>query len=174
MSNFDRGDFAARYRGRSDGGGRTSIAWPIAPAEIRRTGDTVTEDRDGHGRKHRGIDVFAAAGTEVLAALGGRVVRVEDGRISTSEGRRRAGLWIDIRGTDGRIYRYLHLGTAIPEEGEAVRQGQVIGTVAAPFTSGLRKVTHLHFEVRVSDYSSATREYGAAINPLSVLPPLAA
>lgn len=148
--------------------------WPIAQANIHRVGESVLADRNGQGRPHKGVDIFADAGTEIVAARGGQVLRVIDGRQTKSASQQRAGLFIDIRGGDSLVYRYLHLGEARVEPGASVKQGTVLGTVAAPHTSGLADATHLHFEIRQADYDRMRQDYGTPIDPRRVLPPLQA
>jgi murein DD-endopeptidase MepM/ murein hydrolase activator NlpD len=147
-------------------GTSSAAAWPVDIELITRVGDAVTPDRDGKGRPHYGLDLMAPAGTPVKAAQAGRVLRVIDGRASSDEKRRNAGLWVDVLGTDGLVYRYMHLGTASVEAEAQLARGGVLGTVAAAGESGSGKASHLHFEIRRSD-----APYGDAINPLRMLPP---
>ena len=163
---FDRGDFRARDAARRN---QSDLIWPIDGLQLLRLGQSVMTNRDGTGRPHMGIDIFAETGALVLAARDGEVLRVIDGRSAPKEALRRAGLFIDVQGPDGRVYRYLHLGTAAARAGDALTQGAVIGTVARAFTSGLRESPHLHFEIRASD-RDGRHGYGAAVNPLSLLP----
>lgn len=144
--------------------------WPIEGLRQSDIGDTVMKDR--RGRPHNGIDLHAPEGTAVIASRSGRVLRIVDGRKSTRPKLRRAGLFVDIAGLDGLIYRYLHLGTYNDENLKTsdISQRSLIGTIAAPRTSGLGKRPQLHFEIRTADYSSETGDYGPAINPLRVLP----
>lgn len=144
--------------------------WPIADLHRQSVGSSVMPNR--HGRAHKGVDIHAPAGAEVLASVGGRVLRVVDGRKSKRPMLRRAGLFVDVRGNDSLIYRYLHLGEARAIPGAIIQQGLVVGLVAAAHTSGLGDWTHLHFEIRSSDYDSATKDYGSPINPLRLLPAL--
>ena len=193
---FDRGDFEARYSRQdatsaavsvrpsagvaADSSSKpsghkprgTQVSWPIDRAQIRRVGQSVLTDRNGKGRPHKGIDIFAPTGTPVLAAQGGRILRVVDGRGGTSASQRRAGLFIDVLGRDSLVYRYLHLGEARVNSGQTVREGTVLGVVAAAHTSGLADATHLHFEIRLGDVGHDPRDYGASIDPLRLLPPV--
>ena len=150
------------------------LIWPIAREQIKRVGESVLAVRKAKERPHKGIDLFADEGTEVLTARGGQVLRVVDGRSSTNKGLRRAGLFVDVRGADSLVYRYLHLGEARVEAGASVKQGTVLGIVAAARTSGLADEPHLHFEVREADYSRQTQDYGAPVDPLRLLPPFRA
>ena len=144
--------------------------WPLADMRSTAVGSSVMPDR--HGRAHKGVDLFAPAGAQVLASMGGQVLRVVDGRKSQRPMLHRAGLFVDVRGTDALLYRYLHLGAATVVPGTTIEQGAVVGTVAAARTSGLGDAPHLHFEIRRSDYSSTEQDYGSPINPLRLLPPI--
>ena len=150
------------------------VQWPIARPQLKRIGESVLADRNGHGRPHKGIDLFADAGTEVRAACAGEVLRVVDGRHSGRDAQRRAGLFVDVRGRNALVYRYLHLGETRVKAGASVQPGTVLGTVAAPHTSGLARAPHVHFEVRQGDYESKRRDYGMPVDPLRLLPPLRA
>jgi murein DD-endopeptidase MepM/ murein hydrolase activator NlpD len=191
---FDRADFSARYRetapeavapakaqlaakvapSRKSPVRLLTAAWPILRSKIERVGESVLTDRNGRGRPHKGIDIFADAGTEVLAANAGRVLRVIDGRAGTSATQKHAGLFVDVLGRDALVYRYLHLGEVQVAAGEEMKQGAPVGIVAAPNTSGLRAATHLHFEIRQGDFTRSAQDYGAPIDPLRLLPPLRA
>ena len=182
---FDREDFAARYTVRTERPSPEAVRptvpaalpsriWPIARAQVQRTGQSVLADRNGKGRPHKGIDIFAAAGTAVLAACDGEVLRVVDGRQGHTESLLRAGLFVDIRGSGGGIYRYLHLGSARVAAGQKVACGDALGIVAPAFTSGLSEAPHLHFEIRQGDFDSRKRDYGRPVDPLRWLPPLRA
>lgn len=152
------------------GGG---IAWPISVRLITRVGDSVTDRRPGSGRPHRGIDIFAAAGSDVLSAGAGKVSRIVDGRFSAEEHRKRAGLYIDIVGTGGLVFRYLHLGSAYVRVGDSVSRGLRIGDVGPAYTSGASD-PHLHFEIRMPLGGSSKKlpdGYGQPIAPDRILPP---
>lgn len=152
-----------------------NLLWPINEKEIKRVGQSVMVDRDGTGRSHKGVDIFAKSQTRVQAASPGRVIRVIDGRSSDSESKRKAGLWIDIVSTNDvsrNVYRYLHLGEAFVKAGDQVEQGAILGTIANPNTSGLSNEPHLHFEIRRTDYTNLRQDYGEPIDPLTQLPHL--
>jgi murein DD-endopeptidase MepM/ murein hydrolase activator NlpD len=181
---FDRADFDARY-GEREGAQQerpasassvrsAGLVWPIARAHLLRVGQSMLQDRDGKGRPHKGVDLFAAAGTEVLSASQGLVFRIVDGRTSASASQRRAGLFVDVRSPYGLVLRYLHLHEARVAAGTSVDRGDVLGTVAPPLTSGLGEAPHLHFEIRQGDVDRSRADYGAPLDPLRLLPPLRA
>lgn len=147
-----------------------AIDWPIAKSYIKRIGQSVLVRRNEKGDPHYGLDIFADSGTDVLSAYNGKVIRIVDGRQSTKESSRRAGLWVDIRGDDSLTYRYLHLGSHTVSSGQRVRKGETIGVIAMPNTSGLGDEPHLHFEIRKTDYTELRGSYGEAIDPLLALP----
>lgn len=151
-----------------------ALQWPVARQQLKRIGESVLADRNGRGRPHKGIDLFADAGTQVRSASAGKVLRVVDGRRSGRAAQRRAGLFADVRGADALVYRYLHLGEISVEAGASVLPGTVLGTVAAAHTSGLASAPHVHFEVRQGDYDSKRGDYGTPVDPLRLLPPLRA
>lgn len=129
------------------------------------------KDRDGKGTPHYGIDIYAPSGTSVRSAVAGTVVRVTDGRNSSDEGKRRAGLWIDIKDSAGKVHRYLHLGESCVKAGQPVTQGQELGTIAKEHTSGLGDSgPHVHYEIRETDWLALIGNYGKAIDPLTTLP----
>lgn len=139
--------------------GGSPLAWPIPAGSLTRIGQSVLPDRDGTGRPHFGVDLFAPAHTPVLSASGGRVLLVRDGRTSTDLKKRRAGLWLEVS-FEGLVYRYMHLGSVVKAEGERVRPGMLVGFVA-PNAAG---EPHLHFEIRRGTAK------GDALDPLRLLP----
>lgn len=124
----------------------------------------------GGGRAHRGVDVFAAAGTRVYAARSGTVEWMPGRHAS-------AGYALQIRGDDGRTYAYYHLGpdggphgkayAAGLREGSAVRRGQHIGYVGDS-GNAVGGRPHLHFEIHDD---AVTDPYGT--NRLNPYPSLA-
>lgn len=165
---FDYDGFSARYGNRRSG--VEPIGWPVELSSITRIGDSVLHDR-GNGRPHKGVDIFVPEGTAIRAARAGRVLRVVDGRFSTRESSKRAGLFVDVLATDSRVYRYLHLADAAVQKGAPVGMGALIGHLSGPHTSGLAAEPHLHFEIRDGDYGSERMDYGTPIDPLRLLPP---
>lgn len=154
----------------SAGGG---LSWPVPVRRITRVGDSVTDRRPGSGRPHRGIDIFVPAETEVLSAGAGVVSRIVDGRFSGEMHRKRAGLYIDVLGAGGLVFRYLHLGSVFVNKGDPVERGQKLADVAPAYTSGASD-PHLHFEMRLPTERSTKKYadgYGTPLAPDRFLPP---
>ena len=135
--------------------GEVLLAWPLAAPTI--TAGWYYSD----GKLHRAIDLRAAVGTPVCAAEDGTVdwVQTWDGR-STS-GDQSYGNLVRIRHADyngGKLQTlYAHLQRVTVKNGQAVREGEVIGYSG---NSGNTTGPHLHFEVRLS---------GVRCNPLNWL-----
>lgn len=119
----------------------------------------------GGGRAHRGTDVFAPMGTPVHAVASGTVSWLPD-RHPT------AGYSVHVRGPDGLLYAYYHLGphggtraqAYAPglAEGALVRRGQLIGYLGdSGNAAGGRP--HLHLEIHDD---TVTDPYGThRLNP---------
>jgi murein DD-endopeptidase MepM/ murein hydrolase activator NlpD len=150
--------------------GEAPPGWPIRRWDVTRIGESLTASRRGSYRPHKGVDLFAKAGTSVVAPVDGVVLRVVDGRQSSLRSQVRAGLFVDLLDTEGRIHRFLHLGSVSVKKDQRVRQGQPLGTVAEAGTSGVNTARpHLHYEIRHGDYAMERADYGAPEDPLPAL-----
>ncbi len=164
------------------------IVPPIKSSDLLRLGESLSSHRRGSGRVHKGLDLFAPAGSPVLSPVEGRVLRVVNGTAGRRQAQQHAGWFIDVAGSDPDlpnasgiplVFRLLHLdpdvGTRF-QGGERVKAGQQIGRVGARGTSGvLHAQPHIHFEIARGDYDQRRREesgdgYGERIDPLKVLP----
>lgn len=116
--------------------------------------DQLTYDATlGDWRTHDGIDILAAAGTDVVAASAGTVLSVgDDGRLGTT---------VVIDHHNGYVTTYASLN---PETtvlaGDEVATGTVIGAVGNTSLTESGLGAHLHFSV--------TRD-GTPIDPTSYL-----
>ena len=141
--------------------GLPALIVPVAGVSADELRDQFEEPRGG-GRRHAALDILAKRNTPVLAAADGVV-----DKLFTSKA---GGLTIYERDPSGayELY-YAHLESYAPglDEGDAVRQGQVIGYVG---TSGNapKHVPHLHFAIfRVGPDHRWWQ--GDAVNPFPLL-----
>jgi len=88
------------------------------------------------GRRHLGVDLFAARGTPVVASVGGTVAHTMGAR---------AGLAFYLTGDDGNTYYGAHLDSLGPSG--RVEQGTVLGTVGST-GNAMGTTPHLHFEIK--------------------------
>ena len=114
------------------GSGRARFIWPLKGTVISRYGPI------GKGLYNDGINIAAPLGTAVRAA-GGGVVAYAGNEI------RGFGNLILIRHPNGWVSAYAHNGKMLVEQGQKVRQGQVVSRVGA---SGNVNRPQLHFELR--------------------------
>jgi peptidoglycan LD-endopeptidase LytH len=89
------------------------------------------------GRRHQGVDMFAAFGMPLLAAADGTITRVFQSSLG--------GLSVDLVDGLGHRYYYAHLSAAYVVAGQQVRVGQLVG---ANGNSGNARSTppHLHWQ----------------------------
>jgi murein DD-endopeptidase MepM/ murein hydrolase activator NlpD len=95
------------------------------------------------GRKHSGIDIAIASGTNVLAPMDGTVISSRD----TTDG---CGGLISIKHSEVLFTRYCHIKSRKVNEGDAVKAGAVIGLSGGGENDeykGNSTGPHLHFEV---------------------------
>jgi peptidoglycan LD-endopeptidase LytH len=112
---------------------------PVAGVRSSDLKDTYGAARSA-GRKHKGIDIFAAVGTPVLAPADAIVVERRNNALG--------GISLYLRDLDGAtIYYYAHLSAyrAGLKEGHLVRRGAVVGYVGR--TGNVVGSAHLHFGV---------------------------
>ncbi len=88
---------------------------------------------------HTGIDISAAEGTPVVAALGGTVINVEDDETY--------GKTVEIDHGLGVVTLYAHAKDVTVKLGDAVKQGDAIGSVGM---TGKATSPNCHFEVLIS------------------------
>lgn len=98
------------------------------------------------------IDLYNSPGAAIAAAAGGTVI-LAGGDPCCSY-----GLQVLIEHPNGMQTRYAHLGNILVSVGQAVDQGQILGSGGC---TGYCTGNHLHFEVIVDGY---------VVNPLAYLP----
>jgi peptidoglycan LD-endopeptidase LytH len=139
---------------------RRDLKIPVDGVDDDDLRDTFTDARGG--RSHEAIDIMASRGTPVLS--------VEDGRVAKLFNSKQGGLTIYVFDpTNTYCYYYAHLDRYADglKEGQAIKRGQVIGTVGSTGNAA-EDAPHLHFAIfRLT----AERQWwkGTAINPYPVL-----
>jgi murein DD-endopeptidase MepM/ murein hydrolase activator NlpD len=114
--------------------GTGSFRWPIEGEIVAEFGPAA------RGVHNDGVNIAAAAGTEVRAAARGTVAFV--GREIKS-----FGTLILVKHDGGIITAYAHLGEVLVKEGDVIDVGQKIATVGQ---TGKVDSPQLHFEIRRS------------------------
>ncbi|MET0638256.1 MAG: peptidoglycan DD-metalloendopeptidase family protein [Chitinophagaceae bacterium] len=120
-----------------------SLAFPVRKNDNPRASSFWGAARDGGGRSHEGVDIFAKKGTDVLAITPGRVTSVSENQLG--------GKVVFMRpdGKDFSLY-YAHLDSQLVSEGQRVKPGDVIGQMG---NTGNARTTpaHLHFGIYTSE-----------------------
>ena len=136
---------------------------PVAGIRSSQLVDTFTQARDNGARTHNAIDIMAPLGTPVVAAAAGQVERLF---ISA-----RGGNTVYVRSPDRTlIYYYAHLDVYAPglADGQAVRQGQPLGTVGFSGDAS-PEAPHLHFEIQQTSPSAGWWQGKLQLNPYPLL-----
>jgi hypothetical protein len=109
------------------------------------------------GNFHRGVDLASPMGTPVRAAAGG-VVRVS--RMFNLHGGT-----IGIDHGQGVTSHYLHLSELLRQEGEIVKQGDIVANVGS---TGFATGPHLHWGFSVHGEAVNPAQWGAKVAPCPV------
>jgi murein DD-endopeptidase MepM/ murein hydrolase activator NlpD len=121
-----------------------AMRMPVAGIRTYDLSDSWHDPRDGGARLHKGIDIFAARGTEVVAVV--------DGIISYIGDQPKGGhcLWLTTESGASFYYAHLDRWAAGLYEGMEVQSGDLLGYVG---NTGNAKYTpsHLHFGVSQND-----------------------
>jgi murein DD-endopeptidase MepM/ murein hydrolase activator NlpD len=129
---------------------------PVEGVDASRIRDSYTASRGG--RTHDAVDIMAARGTPVIAADSGTILKLRQNEAG--------GITIyQLDPAERFVYYYAHLdryrdGLA---EGQAIRQGEVLGFVGTTGNSP-KNLPHLHFQVML--YRGRGQYWGGEpINP---------
>lgn len=132
------------------------FTWPVKGEVLRAyTVEALAYDRTmGDWRVHDGIDIAAAAGTQVMAPAGGTVADLYTDDLM--------GTTVVISHADGVMSTCSNLA-AVPsvEIGDSVRTGDVIGSVGQTAIGESAEASHLHL--------SMTKN-GVSVDPTDYLP----
>lgn len=110
----------------------------------------------GAPRPHKGVDIGAAAGTDVIAPASGKiqVPGFDDGGY---------GNWVRLLSDKGTEYRFGHLSSISVSDGQEVTGGKsIIGQVGS---TGASTGPHLHFEARPG--ASSFDDQPDAVDPMT-------
>jgi murein DD-endopeptidase MepM/ murein hydrolase activator NlpD len=143
--------------------GPTGVAIPVAGVKADDLQDTYTQSRSGGARVHNAIDIMAPHGTPVVAAAPGTVEKLFDSKGG-------GGITAYVRSPDGRwMFYYAHLQGYAPglREGQAVKQGDAIGTVGSTGNANPAG-PHLHFAINKMNAGEKWYD-GTPINPYPLL-----
>lgn len=115
-----------------------SLIFPVGDKKAY-IGSVWGDARDGGKRSHEGVDIFAAKRTPAVAAADGFIVGVREGGIGGKT------VWLRPEGKNFTLY-YAHLDEQLVQEGQRVKQGDVVGLVG---NTGNARTTppHLHFGI---------------------------
>lgn len=143
--------------------GAEALIIPVTGVASSQLSDTFTDARGGGERLHEALDIMAAAGTRVVAAAPGTVEKLFNSKAG--------GNTIYVRSPDRRtIYYYAHLQGYAPglAEGQAVTQGQTLGTVGSTGNADAA-APHLHFAVMRTTPDAQWWDPAIAIDPYPIL-----
>jgi murein DD-endopeptidase MepM/ murein hydrolase activator NlpD len=129
-----------------------SLPIPVEGVSVRSLTDTWGAARS-NGRRHEGIDIFAAKGTPIRSTTVGVVQKISEGGAG--------GKAISILGPASSRHYYAHLQRfAALKVGDQVNVGTILGTVGDTGNAkGGRP--HLHYGIYLND--------GRAVNPYPYL-----
>jgi murein DD-endopeptidase MepM/ murein hydrolase activator NlpD len=131
-----------------------SLQFPVS-GKGRKIGSFWGDPRDEGGRRHEGVDIFAARGTPVVAGADGIIGSVTENNLGGKV------IFLRVSGKDYSLY-YAHLDSQWVQPGLRVRKGDSLGAVG---NTGNARTTapHLHFGIYTT---------GGAINPLNFIDPV--
>ncbi len=112
---------------------------PVKNAWISSRFGRRTDPFSGRVANHLGVDFAAPSGTEIVSVASGVVITASD--------QGDFGLMVEINHGGGVITRYAHASELLVQEGDLVRNGDLIALVGS---TGRSTGPHLHFEVMVN------------------------
>jgi len=125
-----------------------SMVFPVAGKGNRDVQSFWGASRDGGGRSHEGVDIFAARGTPVVAVTDGVITRTGNQGLGGKQ------VWLRD-GVPGNSYYYAHLDSILTEGGRPVKTGDTLGRIGNTGNAA-GGPTHLHFGIYTS---------GGAVDP---------
>lgn len=117
--------------------------------------DFTYGDGMGAGRNHMGFDLLGKSGTPIYA--------VDAGRVTRSGYQGNGALILDVTGKGGQMWFYGHFSKIYFSEGDAIKAGQLIGTMGDTGSPG---AVHLHIELRPNGWSGSAQDAEPLIRKL--------
>lgn len=125
-----------------------SLHFPVAGKGNKNVQSFWGASRDGGGRSHEGVDIFAPRGTPVVAVADGYILRTGNQGLGGKQ------VWLRDEMV-GYSHYYAHLDSVLTEAGKRVKTGDTLGLVGNTGNAA-GGATHLHFGI----YST-----GGAVDP---------
>jgi len=119
-----------------------SLGFPVAGKGNRDVQSFWGASRDGGGRSHEGVDIFAARGTPVVAVSNGLVTRTGNQGLGGKQ------VWLRDQ-SSGEAYYYAHLDSILTAGGKKVRINDTLGFVGNTGNAA-GGPPHLHFGIYTS------------------------
>ena len=122
------------------GGDTVKFVIPVTYSEVSEHDTIYTNKTLGWIYRHKGVDFAAEEGADVCAMANGKIEK-----ISLNE---KTGNYIIIDHGDGlrTLYRFVEPKAGL-KEGDTVKMGEKIATVAAAYGSEAKDGAHLHLEI---------------------------
>lgn len=116
-----------------------SLNFPVPEKDFNSISSFFGDPRDGGGRRHEGVDIFAPRGTPALAVSSGRVSRTGTNRLG--------GKVVWVTDTErGYNYYYAHLDSQLVRPGMRISEGDTIGLIGNT-GNAITTPPHLHFGI---------------------------
>ncbi|WP_307448929.1 MULTISPECIES: M23 family metallopeptidase [Chryseobacterium] len=116
-----------------------SLSFPVTGKGNRNVQSFWGASRDGGGRSHEGVDIFASRRTPVVAVADGFITRTGNQGLGGKQVWQRDALL-------GNSYYYAHLDSILTESGRNVKTGDTLGWVGNTGNAA-GGPTHLHFGI---------------------------
>ena len=120
-----------------------SLSFPVAGKANKDVQSFWGASRDGGGRSHEGVDIFAPRGTPVTAVADGYIIRTGNQGLGGKQ------VWLRDNAF-GNSHYYAHLDSILTETGKSVKTGDTLGYVGNTGNAA-GGATHLHFGIYSSN-----------------------